>query len=206
MISAGSVTIEDGVKAKEEYAPARKVSVTLSFIVPEGIVGDDYLNRAADLADAKVNEKLGRCQKEGVKNVAQTPVKAPVKAEVRSDPAPQPGDTLLTVKLAPEPQKDVGAFLAAGPTATQEPGKQPATATGEVKLPSHADLYNVITRVMDQTKKGEPIRAIMVKYTSHLPKDKQNSSFLPPESRAAAMADLEALLVPEGTVPGILIA
>lgn len=56
-ITNGSITIEDGVKAAEEYAPARKVSVTLSFAGDVDV--EDELNRAADVANAKVAEMLG---------------------------------------------------------------------------------------------------------------------------------------------------
>lgn len=64
MITNGSVTVEDGKKANEEYAPARKVSVTLAFAVPaevtESAQAKVYLDTAASIADAKVNELLGR--------------------------------------------------------------------------------------------------------------------------------------------------
>lgn len=63
MITNGVVSIEDGTKAAEEYAPARKVKVEFSFVVPEG--GDATLaaNLASEAADAKVNELLGRSSK-----------------------------------------------------------------------------------------------------------------------------------------------
>lgn len=44
--TGGSVTIEDGLKAKEEYAPARKVSITLNYSTPEdgdGVALLDYV-------------------------------------------------------------------------------------------------------------------------------------------------------------------
>lgn len=59
-ISGGTVSVEDGIKAKEEYAPARKVRVDLNFTVPEGADCGAYLDGAASLADAKVSELLGR--------------------------------------------------------------------------------------------------------------------------------------------------
>ena len=59
-VTGGTVFIEDGVKAKEEYAPARKVSVTLNFAVPENASAQTFLDAAATLADAKVKELLGR--------------------------------------------------------------------------------------------------------------------------------------------------
>lgn len=59
MFTNGSVTIEDGRKAAEEYAPARKVSVMIAFSVPEGGDGQIYLGGAAEVANAKVAELLG---------------------------------------------------------------------------------------------------------------------------------------------------
>jgi hypothetical protein len=57
-ITNGSITIEDGLKAAEEYAPARKVSVTLAFANDDPLV--DALAAAAEVANAKVTEMLGR--------------------------------------------------------------------------------------------------------------------------------------------------
>lgn len=59
-ITSGTVFIEDGVKAKEEYAPARKASVTLNFAVPEGAAAQAYLDATATMARDKVTELLGR--------------------------------------------------------------------------------------------------------------------------------------------------
>ena len=63
-IISGTVTVEDGTKSKEEYAPARKVAVTINFAVPEGVTetkeGKLYLDVAGHMANDKVNELLGR--------------------------------------------------------------------------------------------------------------------------------------------------
>lgn len=59
-ITGGVVSIEDGTKKTEEYAPARKVRVELTFVVSEG--SDDavrILDQTAALADQKVKELLG---------------------------------------------------------------------------------------------------------------------------------------------------
>lgn len=79
-IASGTVSIEDGLKAKEEYAPARKVRVDLNFIVPEG--GDDVamLNSVAAMADNKVRELLGKKPSEAAVVVTATPPAEPKKA------------------------------------------------------------------------------------------------------------------------------
>ena len=57
-ITNGSVSIEDGQKAKEEYAPARKVKVDLSFTVEEGADADATVKAAGDLAQAHVHRLI----------------------------------------------------------------------------------------------------------------------------------------------------
>jgi len=59
-IISGTIAIEDGTKAKEEFAPARKVKVELSFSVPEGQDGSAYMHGVARIAEAKVASMLGR--------------------------------------------------------------------------------------------------------------------------------------------------
>lgn len=59
-ITSGRVSIEDGKKAAEEYAPARKVIVDLHFEVPEGSDYTTMLELAATTANTKVQELLGR--------------------------------------------------------------------------------------------------------------------------------------------------
>lgn len=59
-ITTGTVSVEDGTKAKEEYAPARKVRVDLSFDVPEGGDAAAILDYASQLASQQVQRQLGR--------------------------------------------------------------------------------------------------------------------------------------------------
>ncbi len=59
-ITNGTVSIEDGNKAGEEYAPARKVRVELSFNVPEGADALVELDYVAGVAQGRVDALLGR--------------------------------------------------------------------------------------------------------------------------------------------------
>ena len=59
-VTSGTIAIEDGTKAKEEFAPARKVKVELTFSVPEGQDGVAYMHGVARVAEAKVASMLGR--------------------------------------------------------------------------------------------------------------------------------------------------
>lgn len=83
-ITSGTVCIEDGLKAKEEFAPARKVKIELSFAVPDGQDGTAFLNGVASIAESKLQELLGRAPKTATTVVASvTPAKPaePAKAE-----------------------------------------------------------------------------------------------------------------------------
>lgn len=59
-ITGGKVSFEDGVKASEEYAPAKKARVELSFEVPEGQDGAKWLDAVFVIATDKIDEILGR--------------------------------------------------------------------------------------------------------------------------------------------------
>lgn len=57
-VKSGSISVEDGVRAVEEYAPARKVRVELHFEVAEGTNAESAMNRIAVLANAQVRALL----------------------------------------------------------------------------------------------------------------------------------------------------
>lgn len=95
-ITGGTVSVEDGVKSKEEYAPARKVSVTLNFAVPENASAQTFLDAAATLADAKVKELLGR--------VATAKPVPPASAATPVATAPSPA-LIKTETAKPKPVK-----------------------------------------------------------------------------------------------------
>lgn len=82
IITGGLVSIEDGIKAKEEYSPARKVRVELSFDTPENGSGAALtLDAVAALADRKVKELLGK---------QAVPSGKHEKTEPKTDATPQP--------------------------------------------------------------------------------------------------------------------
>lgn len=60
VITGGLVSFEDGVKAAEEYAPARKARVELRFDVPENGDAEKALDRVEKLTRAKVAEMIGK--------------------------------------------------------------------------------------------------------------------------------------------------
>lgn len=94
-IVAGVVSIEDGIKAKEEFAPARKARVELTFSVPEGAEGQKYLNAVVDIANDKLAEILGRPV------MAKPVVTAPVEAPKTTAKAPSDKDKLAAEQGLP---------------------------------------------------------------------------------------------------------
>ena len=85
-ITSGTVVIEDGVKAKEDFAPARKAKVELAFAVPEGQDGTKFLDGVAHVAEAKLAELLGRA----APAAAAAPKAATVVRKGKEAPAPEP--------------------------------------------------------------------------------------------------------------------
>ena len=77
VITGGIVRYEDGIKAAEEYAPARKAAVELRFDIPEGQDTDEAISTVLALATAKVYELLGTTPKK-----AAAPKKAATAAKV----------------------------------------------------------------------------------------------------------------------------
>lgn len=88
-ITSGTIAIEDGTKAKEEFAPARKVKVELSFSVPEGQDGTAYMHGVARVAEQKVASMLGRTAPAEV-------------AQIVTATAPKPAETPKTETPKPE--------------------------------------------------------------------------------------------------------
>lgn len=111
LISGGTVTVEDGLKAKEDYAPARKVIVAINFSVPEGLDGNAILTHASNVADKQVRVLLGK---------APAAPPADVKAETPATPA----KSATTRKKAPE--------------APAEPAKTKAELAKEAGLPTES--------------------------------------------------------------------
>lgn len=100
-ISLVIVSIEDGVKLGDQYAPARKVKVELHSDVAEGEDADSVLDMVGRKASAKVDELLGRTAKAEPKKAE--PKKAAA-AKVIDVPG-KPGDEALFVEQAPAPTK-----------------------------------------------------------------------------------------------------
>jgi hypothetical protein len=122
-ITNGHVMIEDGLKAKEEYAPARKVQVHIAFAVPEGGDGNAHIQAAGDLAQAHISRLLGKV--------------APVLAQVAL-PAP------ASVAEAPKAEKPI-----AKPKAEKPAGKTKADLAKEAGLPTTDTVHKAPAEALD---------------------------------------------------------
>lgn len=72
MITSGTVSFEDGKKANEEYAPARKATVVLNFDVEQGSSHELMLDLACKSAMTKVGEMLKGALKPSTASAAMT--------------------------------------------------------------------------------------------------------------------------------------
>lgn len=117
-ITSGTIAIEDGTKAKEEFAPARKVKVELSFSVPEGQDGVAYMHGVTRVAEAKVASMLGRT--------------APVETTAAVVTAPKPTETPATTPAKAE--------TAAAKKKKREAAEAKAAAETAVPQRTKADL------------------------------------------------------------------
>ena len=79
--------IEDGVKAKEDYAPAKRVKVELRFEVAEGADAQDAIDKVAAIARTKVDQELGRAPRQVEKQPAPVEFKEKPKTKVEKPAA-----------------------------------------------------------------------------------------------------------------------
>ncbi len=195
-ITNGVVSVEDGTKKSEEYSPARKVRVELSFAVPEGSDGAAVASEAGDAASAEVARLLGIPPSAKPAKVAK-PVKAePAKEPVKIGPSDKD-------KLAAAAGLPVDDGLGGATEPTKEPAK-PAVVEDDLndllgleapKPVTNAELVDAAQKKNNAMKKIDPkwapvkIRELCVKYAGA---DKHFRD-IPVEKRAAFLKDLEAL-------------
>lgn len=201
-ITNGTVTVEDGIKAKEEYAPARKVNVTIAFNVTEGQDGEKVANEAGDAANAAVHRLLGttapvKVAKPGKPAAAATPASEPAK------PALTDKDKLAAAAGLPVDDGLGGASEPAKPAKPEKPAK-PAVIEDNLddllgpeapKPITDAELTDAAQKKNKSQKEKDPkwspvkIRELCVKYAGA---DKHFRD-IPADKRADFLKELEAL-------------
>lgn len=200
-ITGGLVSIEDGKKAAEEYAPARKVRIELKFDIAENEDAEKHLDDVIALAQKKLSELLGTTA--APKRPAATPKPAPIPEAS----APAGGRTKADLeaemlKAATAPKK---------PPAASKPANDNNEALGqELEKPAEdslddvlggtpepakeitdADLTSAITKKNGEIKAPAKIRALIAQNT---PEGKAPAAALiPQEKRATFLEKLSAL-------------
>lgn len=159
-ITGGIISLEDGIKAKEEFAPARKARVELHFDIPEGSDHDVHVQGVSDLARAHLHRILHNTAAPVVAHIAAAQPAALV--EVPKETAAAKKARLAAEKAAGAPADKTKADLereqleelqAAGKgTAADELDEKPAAKTHAVEKDELADLLGdtAPTPVTDQ--------------------------------------------------------
>lgn len=189
VITGGLVSFEDGVKAAEEYAPARKVRVELNFEVPEDFPGsaEEALDSVAKMAKAKVGELLGKATKNaasGIASVAQA----------------EPGTAAPAVRTKADLAAEAGL-----PEAPKKPGRPPKvkpdlnpagdewdvpSTTAAVEI-SDADLLSEIGKRNAVLKDPQAIRALVAEFSGG--KVPFSAKEIPQDQRASFIEKLKTL-------------
>lgn len=157
-VTGGLVAVEDGVKAAEDYAPARKVRFELKFDVAEGADGGEALDIVIDMANERLDRELGRRPRVGsVTTVAAEQEPAPrkrrTKAEMEAEKAAaEPDPVGTTGQPAQEP--------ASSPPA-EDDWSTPATPAEATKEITDAELAAATQKRNGELNDPPLIRALI---------------------------------------------
>lgn len=190
MITSGMVSFEDGRKAAEEYAPARKVRVELSFSVdPNGDAMAD-LDMASGLAKAKVKELIFGTD---TRNDAAVPKTEIAHAGQVDPPAAAVKKTKAAKAPKVEPLPAVDPFL--GPSEVDaKPADTGTASAGQAQISedvSDAALFKAVTTLNARINQPKKITEIIAK---HCAQDGVPPSLkrVLPAKRVAFLAELKA--------------
>ncbi len=200
MFTNGSVTIEDGKKANEEYAPARKVSVTLGFAVPAEVTDSAqakvYLDTAASVANAKVAELLGTTAPVAVPTTAAvkptkvTGKKADAPAPAAETPKERTKADLEAEAIAAASKKPEAPLVEAEDDLSDVLGSQPAPAPITDKQMSEACIAKANKMKTVAGWEAKKIRTLIEEFTGAPGKKVQD---IAADKRPDFMEKLEAL-------------
>jgi hypothetical protein len=189
-ISSISITIEDGVKKAEDYAPARKASVTLSASVVEGADPEAAIEWVRRLADAKVYEIIHNKPAKPVPIVASSPSSGgPSSPETKADAAPFSKN---------KGHLEAAAVIAAGgkgkrfpPAKSEKKAEEPkedASTTDEI---SDQELANAVIKKNNIINNPQLISGLLIEYGGRpAPKQVRDIS---QDQRAKFLEELEKL-------------
>lgn len=167
-ITGGVISIEDGTKKSEEYAPPRKVKVEFRFEVEQGGDADAMIALTSDKANAKVAELLGApAPAPAGKKAAVKPPKPAEEKKPADAPAAEvkkPEDTSMDDILAPTPKP-------APPPEEKKPEDKPREITD-------AELLSAVSKRNGETKNPAAIKAKAKEFSTtgrvvEIPQDKR---------------------------------
>lgn len=193
MITSGLVSFEDGRKGHEQFDPARKVRVELSFSVPEGADYTLVLAKAAMSAKTAVKDLIF-----GTTAVvaAGTPTTELSAIDVHHRAAREVDQSEKKGRGRPkkvEPLPAVEPFLGTGEVAATPatPGTAPTSQAKVTENVSDAALYDAVVTINAKLNMPKQITAIIKK---HCPDDGIPPSLkrIPAGSRIGFLAELRA--------------
>lgn len=194
-VTGGTVSVEDGVKASEDYAPARKVRVDLNFAVPEGGSAAPVLDAVSILANEKVDQLLRRIVMRVQPGQVALPgeeAQTPPKTRAKKADAP---------KEAAPPADDAAAIVDDDLTSSAAPADPSAvvdddlTSSAPVVSISDADLNAAVQKKNGELKQPPLIRALIGSFSPDPTKAFQLAQ-IPQAQRQDFLDKLAALTAP----------
>jgi hypothetical protein len=208
-VTGGVVSVEDGIKKSEEYAPARKVRVELHFDVPTGEDADAHIAGVSNLAQKHLAMILGG-------KVSTAAPSGPTKADLEAALKDKLGGELTTdtTKAPASGPKRTGGKKADKAADAPAPAKAPAADPDELELSTGTaeaaddglgdllgeepepeitdlELNNIVQKVNSVVKDGPTIRKLAAKF---VPEGKlPQLSNIPQDKRHAFVTELKAL-------------
>lgn len=191
VITGGLVAYEDGIKAAEEYAPAKKIRVELRFDVEEGGDSQAGLDMVGDIARAKVEELLHR-KEAAVRVVGGAAVRT--KADLAAEAGvAQKAEAVVKPKKAPKAEatkKDPDELDVKESVVRVEESFD--VVGEEVTQISDADLATAAGKTNARIDDAQQIRDLVATYNPEAGKPFQMRQ-IPQEKRAEFVAKLGAL-------------
>lgn len=160
MITNGMVSVEDGKKAIEEYAPARKVRVDLHFSIDEGADEKTVLYDASVMAAAQVRDLLGQDKKAGA--AAPLDKVAAEPAAEKAKPGRKKAETLPPVETFPIDGEAAKAKPEADETIIDD-SILGVEAAPKVDVSDKA-LYDLVVAINAKVKKPKEITEIITRF------------------------------------------
>lgn len=212
-ITSGSVCIEDGLKKNEEYAPPRKVSVTLNFGVVEGEDFQEVFDLASQAASNRVHSLLHGTPIRAVVNDPQAPaaVNDPQAPAAEGTPARKHRRTAAEIAadnalaLAAHPKGDPAAVEDfdigdgdGGSDGSKDPASvddfsiEPDEEVGDIEVITDAALNAAVQRKNADLGDPELIRGVIKSYNPDPTKAFQLRE-IPQDKRAEFLTKLGAL-------------